>query len=100
MTTLAALIGHVVPYDGARVHGARVHRGELSETLGQLASLSLTERRALAAIDPARADVIVAGAALVEEIVAWVRPGRTDRQAADLIVSDRGVRWGIACRML
>jgi exopolyphosphatase/guanosine-5'-triphosphate,3'-diphosphate pyrophosphatase len=100
VTTLAALIGDVVPYDGARVHGARITRSDLSRTVEQLGSLSLVERRGLAAIDPARADVIVAGAVLVEEIIAWARPGQGGGQAVDLIASDRGVRWGLARRML
>jgi exopolyphosphatase/guanosine-5'-triphosphate,3'-diphosphate pyrophosphatase len=103
VTTLAALIGDVIPYDGARVHGSRMRRADLSAALLQLGSLSLAERRALAAIDPARADVIVAGAVLVEEVVAWARPGdgrAIDPQAVDLIASDRGVRWGVARRIL
>lgn len=92
VTSLAALSLGVAPYDGARVHGARLARAELGRLTRELAALPLAERRRLPALDPKRADVIVAGAVLVEEIVAWAR-------ADELIVSDRGVRWGLARRL-
>jgi hypothetical protein len=40
--------------------------------------------------------VIVAGALVTEEILAWARPFTR----GDLLVSDRGVRWGLAARLL
>lgn len=98
VTTVAALIRDVVPYDAAVVHGARVSREEIQSTTARLASLPLAARRQLPAIEPARADVIVAGSLLIEEIMAWAGGGdepRTDQ----MIVSDRGVRWGLARRL-
>lgn len=98
VTTVAALIRDVVPYDAAVVHGACVSREEIQSTTVRLASLPLAARRQLPAIEPARADVIVAGSLLIEEIMAWAGGGdepRTDQ----LIVSDRGVRWGLARRL-
>jgi len=41
---------------------------------------------------PERADVIPVGAAIVEAILGWAR-------AEEVIVSDRGVRWGVAARL-
>jgi exopolyphosphatase/guanosine-5'-triphosphate,3'-diphosphate pyrophosphatase len=92
VTTLAAHALGVAPYDAKRVHGARVDAATIARTTAELARLSLAERRALPAIDPKRADVIVAGAAIVEEVLAWAG-------AAELVVSDRGVRWGLAKRL-
>ncbi len=98
VTTIAALVHDVTPYDGARVHGARLTRREVAATTTRLAALPLAERRLLPALDPARADVIVAGSILVEEIMAWATGSRggQDESSGELIASDRGVRWGLA----
>ena len=92
VTTLAAVARAIAPYDGARVHGVRLSRDEVSAVSRRFASLALAERSQLAGIDPARADVVPAGAALVEELLAWAG-------ADELVVSDRGVRWGLAQRL-
>ena len=48
----------------------------------------MAERRQLAGLEPQRADVIFAGACLLERIM--------DRYQADrIIVSDQGVRYGL-----
>lgn len=92
VTTLAAIDRAIDPYDGARVHGARLTRARVGELAEELAAASVAERRALPGLEPARADVIVAGAVLVDEVVAW--------SGADaLVVSDRGVRWGLVARL-
>jgi exopolyphosphatase/guanosine-5'-triphosphate,3'-diphosphate pyrophosphatase len=92
VTTLAAHALGVAPYDATRVHGARIDAAAVARTTAELARLTLAERRALPAVDPKRADVIVAGAAIVEEVLAWAA-------ARELVVSDRGVRWGLAKRL-
>ncbi|MDC0683243.1 MULTISPECIES: Ppx/GppA phosphatase family protein [Sorangium] len=97
VTTLAALVRDVAPYDGARVHGARVSGAEIVGATSRLASLPLAARRQLPALDPARADVIVAGSVLIEEILAWA--SRLAGAPVDLVASDRGVRWGLAERL-
>jgi exopolyphosphatase/guanosine-5'-triphosphate,3'-diphosphate pyrophosphatase len=97
VTTIAALARNVVPYDAARVHGARLTREEVAETTARLAALPLADRRRLPALDPARADVIVAGSTLLEEILSWA--GGPGGPAPELIASDRGVRWGLALRL-
>jgi exopolyphosphatase / guanosine-5'-triphosphate,3'-diphosphate pyrophosphatase len=89
ITTIAALSLGVHPYDGARVHGARLGRAEVEATLDRLAALPLAERKQLPGLDPARADVIVAGGELLNAVLALCA-------AKALYVSDRGVRWGLA----
>ncbi|UQA62128.1 Ppx/GppA family phosphatase [Polyangium aurulentum] len=91
VTTIAAYARDVVPYDGARVHGMRLSRADVVAAVEALAALPLAERRGLRAIDPKRADVIVAGGILLGEILAW-------SASDELVVSDRGVRWGLARR--
>ncbi|MCC6525381.1 MAG: Ppx/GppA family phosphatase [Polyangiaceae bacterium] len=93
VTTLAAIVGGVVPYDGARIHGSRLAATELERLGAELAARSLAERRLVPGLEPARADVIVAGALIVGELVRAAG-------AAELVVSDRGVRWGLVERLV
>jgi exopolyphosphatase/guanosine-5'-triphosphate,3'-diphosphate pyrophosphatase len=93
VTTLAAFVKGIAPYDAARVHGAELLASEVSRAAADLAGLTLDQRRALAAIDPKRADVIVAGAVLVDELLRFCG-------ADTMTVSDRGVRWGLVARAL
>lgn len=92
VTTLAAHALGVAPYDASKIHGARLGAGAITAAREELARLPLDARRLLPAIDAKRADVIVAGALIVEEVLAWAG-------AAELTVSDRGVRWGLAQRL-
>ena len=96
VTTLAAFALGVVPYDPTRVHGARLSAEIIARAAHDLAALTLAQRRATPTIEPKRADVIVAGAVITDEILAWSRPFTR----GDLLVSDRGVRWGLAARLL
>ena len=92
VTTLTAYVHDIAPYDPRRVHGAVLARTELSEAIDRLAAMPLAERRGLAAIEPNRADVIVAGALIADEIC--------EASGADrLLASDRGVRWGLAVEL-
>jgi exopolyphosphatase / guanosine-5'-triphosphate,3'-diphosphate pyrophosphatase len=93
VTTLAAVATSLVPYDGARIHGLRMQTSDLRQLAARLASLDVEARRALPGMEPKRADVIVAGAhialALLEH---WKAPA--------FLVSDGGVRWGLAEELL
>lgn len=93
VTTIAAFVKDIVPYDGARVHGAELTLAELEGATAELARLSLDERRRLPAIDPKRADVILAGAVLTAEVLRFCAADR-------MVVSDRGVRWGLVSRAI
>jgi exopolyphosphatase / guanosine-5'-triphosphate,3'-diphosphate pyrophosphatase len=89
MTTLAAVSLGLEPYDAARVHGHFMERGELAQVVDHLASIDPTARRNVVGMEPKRADVIIAGGCLAL--------GLLDRwRARGVIVSDRGVRWGLA----
>lgn len=89
VTTLAAIAANIEPYDPARIHGAKLSRSELVRVCDLLASLPLVEREKLPGLSPKRADVIVAGAIICRAIVELA-------DAAHIVVSDRGVRWGVA----
>jgi exopolyphosphatase/guanosine-5'-triphosphate,3'-diphosphate pyrophosphatase len=88
VTTLAAIALELESYDGARVHGLRLSRDAVAGVARRLETMTHTERCALAGLEPKRADVIVVGARIVERVIAWAG-------ASELVVSDRGVRWGL-----
>jgi exopolyphosphatase/guanosine-5'-triphosphate,3'-diphosphate pyrophosphatase len=89
VTTLAAIAEAIDPYDAGRVHGLQLRLEQLEKVAKQLASLPLAERTKLPGLSPKRADVIVAGARIA---LAVARAAG----ASSLLVSDRGVRWGVA----
>jgi exopolyphosphatase / guanosine-5'-triphosphate,3'-diphosphate pyrophosphatase len=65
VTTLAALDLRLEQYDRERVHGHRLTRASAHEQRDRLAGMSVAERRGLPAMEPERAPVIVAGAAIL-----------------------------------
>ena len=89
VTQLAALELELPVYDSARVHGRTLTRSSVERLATRLASLDLTQRRALPGMEPARADVLVVGSVIAQAVLQW-------SGAAELVVSDRGVRWGLA----
>lgn len=93
VTTLAAISLGLSSYDSARVHGHVLSREQVFEVAAQLGSLDLQARQQLAGLEPKRADVIVIGAELVRQVLLW-------SGARELVVSDRGVRWGLVTRQL
>jgi exopolyphosphatase/guanosine-5'-triphosphate,3'-diphosphate pyrophosphatase len=92
-TTLAALELSLDPYDADRVEGVTLSCPTLEAWIRRLAGLPLERRRALAGLEPARADVIVAGAVILAEVLARLAAERFE-------VSGRGVRWGVALEWL
>lgn len=88
VTTLAAVALGLSTYDPDRVHGATLRASQVNEVAARLAALPLAERKQLPGLEPRRADVIVAGAILCAEVLTLLG-------AEELVVSDRGVRWGL-----
>jgi exopolyphosphatase/guanosine-5'-triphosphate,3'-diphosphate pyrophosphatase len=93
MTTLAAVALRMVTYDGARVHGHPLSTSDLRDVVMRLAACSVDERRRLPGMEPKRADVIVAGGCIALALLEhW--------SASTSLVSDGGVRWGLADELL
>jgi exopolyphosphatase/guanosine-5'-triphosphate,3'-diphosphate pyrophosphatase len=88
VTTLEAVKQALPAYDAARVHGATLTLAETDALVERLASLTVAARAALPGMEPKRADVILAGAVVIAEAL---RATGFDR----VVVSDRGVRWGL-----
>jgi exopolyphosphatase/guanosine-5'-triphosphate,3'-diphosphate pyrophosphatase len=69
VTTLAALDLGLERYDRDRVHGHVLARDAARSQLDRLAALTVDERRALPAMEPERAPVIVAGVAILVAVL-------------------------------
>ena len=88
VTTLAAMSLGLTSYDPARVHGHRLTRAALEEQIDRLRSSTQVARENMAGLDPKRADVILAGACILQHIALAAH-------APEILVSDRGIRWGL-----
>jgi exopolyphosphatase / guanosine-5'-triphosphate,3'-diphosphate pyrophosphatase len=88
VTTLKALELGLPAYDAARVHGAVLSLSTVEALAERLAAMTLAERVQLPGLEPKRADVIVAGAVIVRELLRAAK-------APQAVVSDRGVRFGL-----
>lgn len=89
MTTLAAIDKSLATYDPAIVHGAVLERSAIERILDRLSRMKLGERREVPGLEPGRADVIIAGTLIARCLLGRAR-------ADQVVVSDRGVRWGLA----
>ena len=88
VTQLAALELELTRYDAARVHGSELSRSAVERLAAKLAASTLAQRRVLPGMEPSRADVLVVGSAIARAVLQW-------SGASSLVVSDRGVRWGL-----
>jgi exopolyphosphatase/guanosine-5'-triphosphate,3'-diphosphate pyrophosphatase len=88
VTTLAAMALHLQSYDPARVHGYCLRRPELERQIDRLRTSTRSDRDSMAGLDPKRADVILAGACILDRIAVAAH-------ADEILVSDRGIRWGL-----
>ena len=87
-TNLAAVKHGLDPYDPDVVHATVVDEAEVDRQIEAYRRLSADERRDIPGLQPARAEVILAGACIVRTILTL-----TGQQA--VTVSDRGLRHGV-----
>ncbi len=88
-TNLAAMYGAKKQMATARTrHGTLVPRIELEHIFDLLVDMSPEERLGVPGLNPARADIIVAGLAVAAEVLARIG-------ARDLLVSGYGIREGL-----
>jgi exopolyphosphatase/guanosine-5'-triphosphate,3'-diphosphate pyrophosphatase len=85
VTTLAALDLRLPEYDPAPIHGHRVPAEHVEQELRALAALPLEERRRVPALEPERAPVIVAGAVVVREVLAYFGLSELEASEHDLL---------------
>jgi len=87
-TTLSAVKQELTFYDPERVHLSRLAGGDVADLLAGLAATPLDERRTILGMDPERADVIVAGALILETIMALAGVDST-------VVSEHDILYGL-----
>jgi exopolyphosphatase/guanosine-5'-triphosphate,3'-diphosphate pyrophosphatase len=93
VTSLAAMAQQLASYDPARVHGFHLTRAALDAEIARLVQSTQPEREKIVGLDPRRADVILAGALILQAIA-----GRAGVES--VLVSDRGIRWGLLYELL
>ncbi len=88
-TTMAAVELALAEWDPVAVQGFELTRARLERQLARYLELPLEQRKQLRGLEPQRADVIPAGAAIFDRLMARAEVDK-------LIINDRGVRWGLA----
>lgn len=93
VTTVCAVALGLKTYDHSVVHGRRLSQAQVGETARKFFSLTTAQRTELPGMIEGRADVIPAGAAILDCVVQFFH-------APSVTVSDQGVRWGLVYREL
>jgi exopolyphosphatase / guanosine-5'-triphosphate,3'-diphosphate pyrophosphatase len=93
VTTVAGLALGLSRYDPARIHHARIAAAQVAEQASRLLVQTRQQRAALPVMHPGRADVIGAGALLLDQVMRRF-------QAAEVLVSEHdildGIAWSVA----
>jgi exopolyphosphatase / guanosine-5'-triphosphate,3'-diphosphate pyrophosphatase len=84
-TQLAAIDLGLAERDRERVHGHVMERSSVHRMLDQLASVPLEERRRTRGLDPDRAPTIVAGAAILAEVMEAFGLGQVEASERDIL---------------
>jgi exopolyphosphatase / guanosine-5'-triphosphate,3'-diphosphate pyrophosphatase len=88
LTNMAAVKHELSTYDPDVVQGTVLDRREIDRQLELYRTRGADDRRAIAGLQPGRADVILAGACIVRTVI-------TTLGVESLTVSDRGLRHGL-----
>ena len=91
VTTLGAIAVGLERFDAEELDGSVLTREDVGRITSDLLGMSVEEIRAIPQVHPDRADVLPAGAIILDEIMAHYPLPR-------IIVSTRGVRYGAAMR--
>jgi exopolyphosphatase/guanosine-5'-triphosphate,3'-diphosphate pyrophosphatase len=88
LTNLASIRHRLRKYDADVVHGTVLGRNEIDSEIDLFRMRTADERRKIVGLQPARAEVILAGACIVRTVLEKLG-------CAALTVSDRGLRHGL-----
>ena len=93
VTTIAGVFLRLKRYDRRRVDGCWLSDEEISRVVAELMAMSFAERAANPCIGPERADLVLAGCAILDAI-------RRSYPCPRLRVADRGLREGMLVEMM
>jgi exopolyphosphatase / guanosine-5'-triphosphate,3'-diphosphate pyrophosphatase len=91
-TASAAIAQELEPYDPEKVHGYVLDEAERDRILARLAAITLAQRRQVPGLDPARAPTIVAGIAILSEVMALFGLAEVEVSEHDIL---RGAALGL-----
>ncbi len=92
-TTLAAVEKGLVRYSHSQVHGSLLSRSEVQRQIELFQSKTIAQRKKIPGLEPMRADVILAGALIIDRVMGLFRVG-------EVTVSDQGIRYGLVYERL
>jgi exopolyphosphatase / guanosine-5'-triphosphate,3'-diphosphate pyrophosphatase len=87
----AAALG-LPAYQRERIHLARLDREVVHEAVARLVAMSVAERRALGFMHPGRADVIGAGALILDRVLQRTTVDRITVSESDIL---DGIAWSV-----
>ena len=93
VTTVAAGVLELAAYDRSRIHLAELDVERVRATISALVSMSVAERRGLGYMHPGRADVIGAGALILDRVLRRTRVSTLTVSEADIL---DGIAWSVA----
>ena len=82
VTTVAGIALDLPAYDPGKIHHARITADQVHEVTQNLLSLTVAQRREIGVMHPGRADVIGAGALVLDRIISEPRLRRSHHQRA------------------
>ena len=87
-TTLAAMEKRLATYSHPEIHCSRITAQQVRAQVSSLQMKTIAERKGMIGLEPKRAEVIFAGASLIDRIMSFY--GKNE-----VMVSDQGVRYGL-----
>ncbi len=93
MTSIAAMVMAMRKEEYGSIHGYEVLRSEVVHLLAMLLRKDLKDRRSLPGLNPERADIIIAGVTVVDELMELFKVNL-------LKINERGIREGLILKGL
>lgn len=90
---VARIFKHVPPSMTSEVHGTILTPIEMRRMLDFLSGMSLEQKKTIVGLEPDRADIILAGAIILDSVMSVLN-------ASELLISTRGLRHGVLYEML
>ncbi len=88
VTTMGAIKHRMIKYDPEKIQGSKLKLEEINHQIEMFTSKTIAARKQIPGLQPKRADVILAGAVIVKNIMEIFKKD-------SFIVNDRGLRHGI-----
>jgi len=88
VTTLLAVEEKLKEYQPEKIHKQPLTRSQIDSLVKQFCSMPIEQRQHLPGLEPKRADVIIMGTIILQEVMQHFKFEK-------LLVSDRGVRYGL-----